>query len=122
MKNIRNLFKKPKVSLHVNENIYLEAFENSGIYAKLDSSLNTIHANRQFCQIMHTTKKESLHVNFSTFLQNDKYENYYKTIVNFVKELKIEATTEYVHSKRVPKQVRILGVDFIQGYHARQTK
>ena len=71
MKNIRNLFKKPKVSLHVNENIYLEAFENSGIYAKLDSSLNTIHTNRQFCQIMHTTKKESLHVNFSTFLQND---------------------------------------------------
>ena len=66
--------------------------------------------------------KVSLHVNFSTFLQNDKYENYYKTIVNFVKELKIEATTEYVHSKRVPKQVRILGVDFIQGYHARQTK
>jgi len=71
MKNIRGLFKKPKASLHVNENVYLEAFENSGIYAKLDSSLNTIHTNRQFCQIMHTTKKESLHVNFSTFLQND---------------------------------------------------
>ncbi len=71
MKLFTGHFKKSKKSLHVNKNLYLEAFENSGIYAKLDSSLNTIHTNRQFCQIMHTTKKESLHVNFSTFLQNN---------------------------------------------------
>ncbi len=64
-----SLFGQPKETLHISENVYLEAFENSGIYAKLDSTLNTIHTNRQFCQIMHTTKQESLHVNISALMK-----------------------------------------------------
>lgn len=71
IKHIKGLFKKPEASPSLSKNVYLEAFENSGIYAKLDSSLNIIHTNRQFCQIMNITKQESLHVSFSNFLQND---------------------------------------------------
>ena len=75
MKNLKKLFTrlfvKPKETPHVNKNVYLEAFENSGIYAKLDASLNITHTNRQFCQIIHTTKQESLHVNLSTFSKID---------------------------------------------------
>ena len=74
IKSFNGLFYKPKKTLHINDNVYLEAFENSGIYAKLDSSLRTIHTNRQFCQIMHTTKRESLYVTFSTFMKSDTME------------------------------------------------
>ena len=63
-----------KQSLHVDESVYLKAFENSGIYAKLDSLLNITYANRQFCQIMHTTKQKVKNTNLSFFLMNDPSE------------------------------------------------
>jgi diguanylate cyclase (GGDEF)-like protein len=74
LKSFVGIFKKPQETEQVDKNVYLEAFENSGIYAKLDSSLHTIHTNRQFCQIMQTTKQESLHIDFSKFMKNDAME------------------------------------------------
>ena len=70
-KLFKNIFNEPKEDIDISKNVYLEAFENSGIYAKLNSSLNTIHTNRQFCQIMHITKKESMHLNIATLMKND---------------------------------------------------
>jgi len=70
-KLFKNIFNEPKEDIDISKNVYLEAFENSGIYAKLNSSLNTIHTNRQFCQIMHITKKESMHLNITTLMKND---------------------------------------------------
>lgn len=71
---LKDFVKKPQLALHVDnktkESIYLQAFENSAIYAKLDSSLNIIYTNRQFCQIMHTTKQESLGVSFSSIMKD----------------------------------------------------
>ncbi len=49
--------------------------------------------------------------------QNDDMRIITKTIVNFAKELNIETVAEYVHSEEVLNQVKILGVDFAQGYH-----
>lgn len=73
--NIFSNSKKQKVSLHVNEkrdvNVYLEAFENSGIYAKLNSKFKPIHVNRQFCQIMQASKKEALNTNFEKLLKDN---------------------------------------------------
>ena len=65
-------------SLHLeqksNENLYLEAFENSGIYAKLDPHQNIIYANRQFCQTMHTTKYELSKLKFVDFIESGNTE------------------------------------------------
>ncbi len=55
---------------------YLDAFENSGIYAKLDSNYNIINANRQFCQIMHITKEECKNTNFNYLIKSDPAEIY----------------------------------------------
>ena len=49
--------------------------------------------------------------------QNDDMRIIAKTIVNFAKELNIKTVAEYVHSEEVLNQVKILGVDFAQGYH-----
>jgi diguanylate cyclase (GGDEF)-like protein/PAS domain S-box-containing protein len=72
---LKTFFEKSQTSAHVNnqtsESTYLRAFENSGIYAKLDPSFNIIYANRQFCQIMHTTKKKSLGINLVDFIKNN---------------------------------------------------
>ena len=74
-----NLYKaKKQNSLHIeskiNKEIYLDAFENSGIYAKLDSNQNIIYANRQFCQTMHTTKSELAKLKFVDFIKSNSTE------------------------------------------------
>jgi len=52
-------------------NTYLNAFENNGIYAKIDSTNKIIYANRQFCQIMHTTKLKLQNITFDNFLKTN---------------------------------------------------
>ena len=74
-----DLFKPKKISehgLHIeqNENLYLEAFQSSGIYAKLDVNQNIIHANRQFYQTMHTTKTELSKLKFIDFIKSGSTE------------------------------------------------
>jgi len=70
LENSNSKSTKSKDDLHVDKDVYLKAFENSGIYAKLNSSLNIKYANRQFYQITHRTKKESLNVDLSTLMKN----------------------------------------------------
>lgn len=69
--------------LHVekknNSKIYLDAFEHSGIYAKLDSDKNILYANRQFCQIMRTTKLELQKMNFANLIKS-KSDEIFETI------------------------------------------
>lgn len=69
-----------KQALHVNDTndqqIYLDAFENSGIYAKLDSNHSVIYANRQFCQIMYVTKLEAHKINLLSLMKSSKNEIY----------------------------------------------
>jgi len=56
--------------------IYLDAFENNGIYAKLDSNSNITNANRQFCQIMYTTKEECKNIDFNSLIESSHAEIY----------------------------------------------
>ncbi|DAB35309.1 MAG TPA: hypothetical protein CFH82_00855 [Sulfurospirillum sp. UBA12182] len=53
---------------------YLDAFENTGIYAKLDSNYNIIKANRNFCQIMHMIKEECQNISLLEFIKEKKEE------------------------------------------------
>jgi diguanylate cyclase (GGDEF)-like protein len=74
-----DIFKSKKEALDKsNQNdssqIYLDAFETSGIYAKLDSNKNILHANRQFCQILHVKKEESQNINFTTLIKSNSDE------------------------------------------------
>lgn len=65
-------------SLHVKNfsqsSIYLQAFENNGIYAKLDTKYKIIQANRQFCQIMHTTQNDLSKLKFIDLIQTNSKE------------------------------------------------
>lgn len=54
--------------------IYLDAFEKNGIYAKIDLNKNILQANRQFCQILHVKKEESHNINFTTLLKSNSDE------------------------------------------------
>jgi len=49
--------------------------------------------------------------------QNDDMRIITKTIANFAKELNIKTIAEYVHSEEVLNQVKLLGIDFAQGYY-----
>ncbi len=70
--------KNKKMPRPSNKNItaktYLDAFENSGIYAKISSDNNITYANRQFCQIMHTTKLKLKDTKFNTFIKSNPNE------------------------------------------------
>ena len=54
--------------------LYLNAFENISIYAKLNSKYRIIHANRKFCQILHVTKSDIKKINFKSLLNKDAEE------------------------------------------------
>jgi len=73
--SIFTISKKRKKPLRIKRkqpsNVYLDAFENSGIYAKIDSKNTIIYANRQFCQIMHTTKLKLQNISFDNFLKSN---------------------------------------------------
>ena len=80
---IFKILNRDKKTLHVDKKddlkIYLDAFENSGIYAKLDAKSNILYANRQFCQIMYATKERLQKLKFSSFLKSG-YEEIYETV------------------------------------------
>ena len=67
-----------KISLHVKKekdsNVYLDAFEKSGIYAKLDINNNITYANRQFYQIMQTTQLKLKNVKFNKLIKSNSNE------------------------------------------------
>jgi len=54
-------FKNKEKESHTNNlknyETYIEAFEQNLIFAKLSPKYKVIYANRQFCQVLHTTKK-----------------------------------------------------------------
>jgi diguanylate cyclase (GGDEF)-like protein len=58
----------------ISDKRYIEALENSGIFAKLDSHYNFIKTNRFFCQIMHMTKEECEKTNFFSLIQENSLE------------------------------------------------
>lgn len=49
--------------------------------------------------------------------QNDDMKIITKTVVNFAKELKIKTIAEYVHSEEVLNQVKLLDIDYAQGFY-----
>ncbi len=95
---IKNFFVRPKKSQQVkrkrSSDVYLKAFENSGIYAKLDKKHNIIYANRQFCQIMHTTKLKLKDIKFTELIKSSSNE--------------IFETVKYNQSWEGPKNFRTL--------------
>ena len=48
---------------------------------------------------------------------NDDAEIITRTIVSFAKELGIQTIAEYVHSPAVLQKVKMIGIDYAQGYH-----
>lgn len=56
------------------EKKYIQAFENTGIYAKLDSNFNIINANRNFYQIMHMVKNQAEVTNLFELIDEDTQE------------------------------------------------
>lgn len=58
----------------ISDKKYVEAFENSGIFAKLDANYNLIKTNRFFCQIMHMTKEECENKNFFALINENAEE------------------------------------------------
>ena len=54
--------------------LYLDAFESNGIYAKLDVNKQILSANRQFCQTMHTTKTDVSDLQFIDLIKSDSTE------------------------------------------------
>ncbi len=83
-----DFFCRSKEPLHVENraDAYLKAFENSGIYAILDSSFKTTHANRQFCQIMHIKSNQ--------FLNLDLTQSVKDTLVGVIETIKCKQSWE----------------------------
>lgn len=58
----------------ISDKQYIEAFENTGIYARLDAYYNIIKTNRNFCQIMHMVKEECQNINLFEFIDEQSDE------------------------------------------------
>ena len=63
-----------ETSKNDDSDLYLDAFENNGIYAKLDVNQKILSANRQFCQTMHTTKTDIENLQFIDLIKSDSTE------------------------------------------------
>lgn len=91
-----------------NSQIYINAFENNVIFAKLNFKFKILHANRQFCQIMHVTKNELKNINMAELINGKTNE-----IIETLKcNLSWEGTVSfYINNEKIYLEVTLIPIN-----------